>query len=257
MSLSAWRACSGRPAEPITADSVSSSCSRCGGEARLGEDLRHVRDQVRVPDLTHRHVDAHEQRRLVRVVQLPAARLAAGRDQDPAAELHDRAVLLGQSDEPIRRQHAELRVVPAHQRLDARAAGRPPCPPAAGTPGRIRRARWPGAAWRRGPDGSCGARCARGRRASSGPCRRPSPSTAWCRRPASDRWRWCRPPAARRRRSRPTPTAAARTRSKGAWSASSTDSASSASWSVPVESSTSSANSSPPSRATSGALARA
>ena len=40
---------------------------------------------------------------------------------------------------------------------------------------------------RRAPAGSSGGRCAPGRRASSGPCRRPSPSTASCRRPASAR----------------------------------------------------------------------
>ncbi len=89
------------------------------GESGLGQRLGDVRDQVRVPHLPYGHVDAHEDRRLVRVVQLPAPGLTAGGDQDPAAERHDRAVLLGQSDEPIRRQHAELRVVPAHQRLDA------------------------------------------------------------------------------------------------------------------------------------------
>ncbi len=222
------------------------------GESGLREGLRHVRHQVRVPDLTHRHVHADEDRRLVRVVQLPPPRLPAGRGQHPAAQLHDRTVLLGQSDEPIRRQYAELRMVPAHQRLD-------PAQPAVlhahqrlVLQRRTRRARWPGGAWRRGPGGSCGGRCAPGRTASSGPCRRPSPSTASCRRPASDRSRWCRPRAAPRRRSTPRPTAAARRGRTAPAAPSARDSARSASCSVPVESSTSSANSSPPSRATSG-----
>ncbi len=89
-----------------------------GGEARLLQGAGHVRDQVGVPDLAHGHVDADEDRRLAGVGQLPAAGLVAGGAQDPAAEGNDRSILLRQCDEPIRRQYAELGMVPADERLD-------------------------------------------------------------------------------------------------------------------------------------------
>src|SRR3954452_3764739 len=49
-------------------------------------------------------------------------RLAAALAQDPAADRHDEAHLLGERDELVRRDEAALRVAPAQQRLDAGGA---------------------------------------------------------------------------------------------------------------------------------------
>ena len=51
--------------------------------------------------------------------RLHLARLATGLAQDPAADRHDQAHLLGERDEGVGAEHAALGVVPAQQRLDA------------------------------------------------------------------------------------------------------------------------------------------
>ncbi len=50
----------------------------------------------------------------------PGSQLPAGRACDPAAHLDDQAAILGDFDEPVRRDLAVLRIAPAQQRLHAR-----------------------------------------------------------------------------------------------------------------------------------------
>ena len=78
----------------------------------------HVGHDVRVLQLLDAEVDAHRQRRVERELVLHDLRLAAALAQDPAADRHDQAGLLGERDEAVRLQQAALGVLPAQQRLE-------------------------------------------------------------------------------------------------------------------------------------------
>ena len=87
--------------------------------------LKHLLDllvQVLLPELAGGEVHAHRQRRPVAHLGPPAGRLRAGLAQHPGADPDDQAALLGQGDELAGRDQAALRVLPAHQGLDAAAA---------------------------------------------------------------------------------------------------------------------------------------
>ena len=79
------------------------------GPARLG--------QVGLLELAHRQVDAEERVGLEGEAALPVAGGLAGGVQDPAADGHDQAGVLGHGDELARHDQAPLGVVPADQRL--------------------------------------------------------------------------------------------------------------------------------------------
>ena len=171
----------------------------------LGQDRGHVVDEPGSRDLPRRQVDADEQprpRELARRHRL-ALRGRSASTQRPSGTISPVS-----SASPMNRSgpsSAELRVLPAHQRLDAAhdAVGQPhdrlvvarELAPLqrAGQRGGQRRA------------GRRRVRCAPGRSSAQRPRRRrPWPSTAWCRPPASGRRRRRRRPGARPRRCWPT-----------------------------------------------------
>ena len=74
-----------------------------------------LRRQVRVAELDRREVDGHPDR-VTGVAPAPA--LVAGGVQHPVADLADQPAGLGDGDELVGRQVAELRMLPAQQCLD-------------------------------------------------------------------------------------------------------------------------------------------
>ncbi len=84
------------------------------------QDLFHVIEQVGLDQLGGRDVDGDEDRFGGAIGALPDAKLAAGLIQHGAADVTDHAGLLGKPDETLGRQQAEVRMAPAHQRLEAR-----------------------------------------------------------------------------------------------------------------------------------------
>ena len=97
--------------------SVISSSRQSGGSPLSCRADLDDRQQVGALELPRREVDGQTERPPDEL--LPGARLAAGLAQHVAVEAGDQGGLLGQRDEAQRRQHAELGVVPAHERLDA------------------------------------------------------------------------------------------------------------------------------------------
>ncbi len=93
-----------------------------GLEPRLLQRLGHVLHQVAVLQVPRRDVHREAQPAAAGHRAAPAAQVAAGLAQYPAAELVDLAALLDHLDEARGHQHAGLRVAPAHQRLDAEQA---------------------------------------------------------------------------------------------------------------------------------------
>ena len=83
----------------------------------LLDDRRHRLAQLVLSQLPGRDVDSQRQRLVSRTRALPHDRAAAGVAQDPGAERHDQAGLLGQRDELARPEQTALGVLPAHQRL--------------------------------------------------------------------------------------------------------------------------------------------
>ena len=88
-----------------------------GVEAGGVKGAGHVLEQIGLLELAHRQVDAEERLRLEGEAALPVAGGLAGGVQDPAADGHDQAGVLGQGDELARHDQAPLGVVPADQRL--------------------------------------------------------------------------------------------------------------------------------------------
>ena len=70
-------------------------------------------------EVTGRNVDGHAQSGAPGDRAAPGAHFAAGPPHHPTAQLDDLAAFLGNLDEAIGHQHAQFRVLPAHQRLDA------------------------------------------------------------------------------------------------------------------------------------------
>ena len=68
--------------------------------------------KIAVAELDRRQIDGDLQR------LRPARRLAAGLAEHPFADLHDEPAFLGDRNEGCGRNHAALRMVPAHQRLE-------------------------------------------------------------------------------------------------------------------------------------------
>ena len=79
-------------------------------------------DQVLLPELPRRHVDAYHHRRQAGV--LPRLVLSTGFAQHPIADRHDQAAFLSQRNELHRRDHAKSRMIPTNQRFDREDA---PC----------------------------------------------------------------------------------------------------------------------------------
>ncbi len=76
----------------------------------------------RVPDgaaLELRHGDVDRHRQAGQALLMPGGDLCARRPQDPLADLDDEPGLLGDGDELVGREDAELRMAPAQQRLGA------------------------------------------------------------------------------------------------------------------------------------------
>ena len=90
-----------------------SSSSRFGRQARLLQRVHHHGEQIAGAELQRREVDRDAD--IVR----PLRGFAAGAAQHRAAERGDQAGLLGDRNELRRRDHAALRMRPAHQRLEA------------------------------------------------------------------------------------------------------------------------------------------
>ena len=163
-----------------------------GLEAGDRERVAHVLDQVALLQMAAGDVDRHAQPVAGgdRVTQ--RTDLRARVDQHPATELDDPAGFLGDRDERAGHHDAALRVIPAHQRLDAQqlaaASGRRP----AGTRGRTRRVP---------ARGRCPAPAAAGRAAAPA-CAAGTPPGAPCRRSWRCTWRCRRCAAAARRRRR-------------------------------------------------------
>ena len=103
----------------ITSDSVSSSLSVPRATAGARQHRAQILDQVVAQQLARRDVDAGEQRLARPQRALPGAELARGALEHEQAELDDQAGFLGERDELVRRHAAQLRMIPAHQRLEA------------------------------------------------------------------------------------------------------------------------------------------
>ena len=87
-------------------------------ETRLGQDRVDLIEEIGLGELAGGQVDRHHQRRPARSRVAPSPRLAAGRLEDPPAERHDQAGLLGQRDERERRDQAAIGMLPADERLE-------------------------------------------------------------------------------------------------------------------------------------------
>ena len=85
-------------------------------QAVAGQGRRYPGGQGR-GEFARGNVDGQADRR--QAGQFPRLRLGAGRFQYPFAHLHHQARRFGQGDELGGRDHAVLRVVPAHQRFGA------------------------------------------------------------------------------------------------------------------------------------------
>ena len=95
-----------------------------GLEARGLERVADVRDQVALLQVTTGYVDGDAQALARRNRLAPLLHPAAGVHQHPAAESDDLARLFCHRDELRGHQPALLRMLPAHQRLDAEELGR-------------------------------------------------------------------------------------------------------------------------------------
>ena len=91
---------------------MTSSSSRSAASPDCRERAFDHRDQAFAEQLNRRQVDGE----LTFDGQVPRPRTPS---QHPFAERHDDAGFLGERDEGHRRDHAALRVMPAHQRLEA------------------------------------------------------------------------------------------------------------------------------------------
>ena len=90
----------------------------------LFEDLLDVRDEVGLRELSAGEVDAEHERFVGRGLPLPPAQLAASFAQHPQPDWHDQPRLFRHRDELGREGEAALRVLPAHERLEARKPSR-------------------------------------------------------------------------------------------------------------------------------------
>ena len=113
MARRSCRMASAASSSRIRTASVISSSSRLAGEAGFGQRRHHLQRQRAAPELNRRDVDGEAD------VAGPACGFPAGGVQHPFAELVDQAGVLGQRDELGGRNHAALRMAPAHQRLAA------------------------------------------------------------------------------------------------------------------------------------------
>src|SRR4029453_12172376 len=85
---------------------------------RLREDRGDLTRELRVLELARSEVHVDGQVRMVRIRELPRARLAAGLSEHRAADLDHVAELVGERDERPGPKHAVARAVPAGQRLE-------------------------------------------------------------------------------------------------------------------------------------------
>jgi hypothetical protein len=92
--------------------------------ARFHQRPRHARHQRRVGDVVARDVDVHRQCGMGRRGLLPGLELAAGAVKHEVGHAHHQPGFLGDGQEAAGRDGAVLRVVPAHQGLEAREAWR-------------------------------------------------------------------------------------------------------------------------------------
>ena len=106
-----------RTGSVISRLSVTSRMSRCGAMSYFVSSSSTVSGRRQIAEMTRRQVDRRAEHQ---PVGLPAGELREGLLHDPPGDPLDQRGALGERDEDVRGEIAELGVIPAHQALDGR-----------------------------------------------------------------------------------------------------------------------------------------